>query len=63
MEGRVSWHGDPEQLAVALARWRDAGASHASVNTMGAGLRSADDHLAALAAAAGAARTVTGVSG
>ena len=30
------------------ARWRDAGATHVSVNTMGAGLASVDGHLAAL---------------
>jgi probable F420-dependent oxidoreductase len=60
MEGRVSWRGDASQLAGALERWRDAGASHASVNTMGAGLASADGHLTALASAAEAARAVAG---
>jgi probable F420-dependent oxidoreductase len=52
MEGRVSWHGDPEKLAGHAATWRDAGASHLSVNTMGAGLSTVDDHLGALEAAA-----------
>ena len=33
-------------------RWRQAGASHVSVNTMGAGLESVDQHLDALATAA-----------
>jgi hypothetical protein len=28
--------------------WRDAGASHLSINTMRAGLATADDHLEAL---------------
>ncbi|HLI39274.1 MAG TPA: LLM class F420-dependent oxidoreductase [Streptosporangiaceae bacterium] len=60
MEGRVPWRGDPEELAGALRRWAGAGATHVSVNTMGAGLRSVDDHLAALAAAAEAAKAVTG---
>jgi probable F420-dependent oxidoreductase len=52
MEGRVSWRGNPEVLAEHAATWRDAGASHISVNTMGSGLRTVDDHLGALEAAA-----------
>ena len=52
MDGRVSWHGNPEQVAEHAASWRDAGATHVSVNTMGAGLRTVDDHLRALEAAA-----------
>jgi probable F420-dependent oxidoreductase len=52
MEGRVSWRGSQEKLAEHAASWRDAGASHISVNTMGSGLRTVDDHLAALEAAA-----------
>jgi probable F420-dependent oxidoreductase len=52
MEGRVSWRGNPEELAEHAASWRGAGASHVSVNTMGAGLATVDDHLAALEAAA-----------
>ena len=50
MEGRVSW-GDrgAERVAERVAGWRQAGASHVSVNTMGAGLAAVDDHLAALA--------------
>jgi len=55
MEGRVSWgEGGAEQLADHVGRWRAAGASHVSVNTMAAGLASVEDHLAALAAAAAA---------
>jgi probable F420-dependent oxidoreductase len=50
MEGRVTWHGDPQQVADDLAQWAASGASHMSVNTMGAGLRTVDEHLAALAA-------------
>jgi probable F420-dependent oxidoreductase len=52
MEGRVSWRGSPETLAEHAATWRDARASHISVNTMGSGLRTVDDHLGALEAAA-----------
>lgn len=52
MEGQVSWRGDLDKLVDHLQRWADAGASHVSINTMGAGLRSVDDHLAVLSAAA-----------
>jgi probable F420-dependent oxidoreductase len=53
MEGRVSWgDGGAGRLVDHVARWREAGASHVSVNTMGAGLGSVDGHLAALATAA-----------
>ncbi|HEY2550172.1 MAG TPA: LLM class F420-dependent oxidoreductase [Streptosporangiaceae bacterium] len=55
MEGRVSWTaGGAEKLADHAGRWRDAGATHLSVNTMGAGFDSVDQHLAALASAAAA---------
>jgi probable F420-dependent oxidoreductase len=49
MEGRVSW-GDKtiDKLAGQVGRWRAAGASHVSVNTMGAGLATVDDHLRVL---------------
>ncbi len=50
MEGRVSWTKDGlPKLVDHVSRWRDAGATHLSVNTMGAGLGGADGHLAALA--------------
>jgi probable F420-dependent oxidoreductase len=60
MEGRVTWRADSAELANGLRSWADAGATHVSVNTMGAGLRSVEEHLSALAAAADAAKTVTG---
>jgi probable F420-dependent oxidoreductase len=53
MEGRVSW-GGADRLIDHVGRWRAAGASHVSINTMGAGLGSVDGHLAALAEAADA---------
>jgi probable F420-dependent oxidoreductase len=59
MEGRVSWRGNAEEIVDDLRAWADAGASHVSINTMGAGLTSVDDHLAALAAAAEAATALT----
>ena len=49
MEGRVSW-GDKTvgKLVEQAGRWRDSGASHLSVNTMGSGLDSVDAHLRVL---------------
>ena len=49
MEGRVSWRGDREKVANEVVKWADAGASHVSINTMGGGFETVDDHLAALA--------------
>lgn len=60
MDGRLVWRDDRESVAAELRQWQDAGATHVSVNTMGAGLKSADDHLAALAAAIETAKAVTG---
>jgi probable F420-dependent oxidoreductase len=48
-EGRVEWSTrDPEKMSLHAERWRQAGASHLSVNTMHAGCASVDDHLGAL---------------
>jgi probable F420-dependent oxidoreductase len=48
-EGRVDYATrDPERMARHAARWRDAGASHLSVNTMAAGCAGVDEHIAAL---------------
>ncbi|HUZ35015.1 MAG TPA: LLM class F420-dependent oxidoreductase [Streptosporangiaceae bacterium] len=53
MEGRVSWQPDgAARLVDHVGRWRDAGATHVSVNTMGAGLGPVGGHLAALTQAA-----------
>jgi len=53
MEGRVSWgQGGAEKLVDHVGRWRDAGATHVSVNTMGARLATPEDHLSVLATAA-----------
>ena len=52
MEGRISWdEGDIDKLVRQAGRWRDADATHLSINTMGAGLGSVEGHLAALAKA------------
>lgn len=48
MEGRVRWRGDADVTAADLQQWRAAGATHVSVNTMGAGLATVDQHLAVL---------------
>jgi probable F420-dependent oxidoreductase len=50
IEGRVSWRdGGGDKLAERAVQWRSAGATHLSINTMGAGLDGVDGHLAALA--------------
>jgi probable F420-dependent oxidoreductase len=51
MEGRVSWgrDGGVDKVLDHLERWRAAGASHVTVDTMRAGFTLVDDHLAALA--------------
>jgi probable F420-dependent oxidoreductase len=54
MEGRVSY-GDAgiPKLLDQLERWRKAGATHLSINTMGAGLGAVDGHLKVLTEIAG----------
>jgi probable F420-dependent oxidoreductase len=50
MEGRVSWTADGLERALDhLGRWREAGATHVSINTMNAGLETLDRHLEVLA--------------
>jgi probable F420-dependent oxidoreductase len=53
MEGRVNWgEGGLDTVQDHLGRWRDAGATHVSINTMRAGLRTVDDHIDTLATVA-----------
>ena len=53
MEGRVRWSdAGVEEVIEQAARWREAGATHVSINTMGAGLGSVDRHLEVLATVA-----------
>ena len=61
MEGRVSW-GDKTvaKLVEQVGRWRDAGASHVSVNTMGSGLDTVEDHVRVLGEIARALELPTG---
>lgn len=56
MEGRVSWTsaGGTDRLVHHVGRWDAAGATHVSINTMGAGLASVDDHLRVLGESASA---------
>lgn len=48
MEGRVSYRGDVDAVAGDLTAWERTGATHVSINTMGAGLTTVDEHLAVL---------------
>ncbi len=49
LEPRLHWAGnDPDTLGRTLEGWRAAGATHASLNTMGAGFTTVDEHLAAV---------------
>jgi hypothetical protein len=52
MQGRVDWRGDEQDLVERAQAWREAGATHLAVNTMGAGLSGVDAHLDALASTA-----------
>jgi probable F420-dependent oxidoreductase len=58
MEGRATWRGDPDKLAEHATTWRAVGATHLSVNTMGAGLLTVDDHLRVLETAAEVMKSV-----
>jgi probable F420-dependent oxidoreductase len=58
MEGRVSWSdAGVDKLVDQVGRWRDAGATHVSINTMNAELGSVNGHLEALATVAGALKS------
>ena len=48
MDGRVTWTGDLGAFVDGVERWRKAGATHLSVNTMRAGLGGAEGHLEVL---------------
>jgi hypothetical protein len=49
-EGRLEWASrDLDKVRDHAQRWREAGASYLSVNTMAAGCVTVDDHIAALA--------------
>ena len=49
LEPRLHWgDGDLEALGRTLEEWRAAGATHISLNTMGAGFTTAGEHLAAI---------------
>lgn len=60
MEGRISWHGDTDEVRAALRSWADAGATRVAINTMGAGLHTVDDHLTALTYTAEVADSIVG---
>jgi alkanesulfonate monooxygenase SsuD/methylene tetrahydromethanopterin reductase-like flavin-dependent oxidoreductase (luciferase family) len=51
IEGRFNYgSGQPDEWRKSLEAWRDAGASHLSFNTMGAGLATAQAHIDAIRA-------------
>ena len=53
MEGRVSWNADdPDRFVRQVERWRAAGATHLSVDTMYTGQTSVEDHIHGLEQAA-----------
>jgi probable F420-dependent oxidoreductase len=52
MEAWVKWQGSADDVIAKVDKWVEVGASHISINTMGAGLETVDDHLAALTAVA-----------
>jgi probable F420-dependent oxidoreductase len=54
MEAWVKWQGGADGVVDEVTKWGQVGASHVSINTMGAGLKTVDDHLAALTAVADA---------
>jgi probable F420-dependent oxidoreductase len=55
MDGRVTWTlAGVDKLVDDVNRWSSTGASHASINTMGAGFASVDQHLTAPAETAAA---------
>lgn len=49
MEGGVRWNRSVAKLYEQAGRWEAVGATHLTINTMGSGLASVDDHLAVLA--------------
>ncbi|HEX4009959.1 MAG TPA: LLM class F420-dependent oxidoreductase [Solirubrobacteraceae bacterium] len=56
MEGRITvGSGSSSSVDQQITAWREAGATHLSINTMGAGFSTVDEHVAALASASQAA--------
>lgn len=53
MEGRVNFTGEVAKALAHAEVWREAGATHVSINTMGAGLDTVDRHLEVLEEFAG----------
>ena len=49
MDPQVSWRGSLHDLVTEINRWRQHGASHVSITTMGAGLPDVNEHLTVLA--------------
>jgi probable F420-dependent oxidoreductase len=60
LHGRLPWTGDVDELRYGAQRWRAAGATHLSVNTLASGLPSTAAHLEALARVAAALDVAAG---
>jgi probable F420-dependent oxidoreductase len=61
IEGRITWdEGDVDKLVRQAGKWRDVRATHLTVNTMGSGLATVEDHLAVLEVAADALQPLDG---
>jgi probable F420-dependent oxidoreductase len=59
MEARVSWAPtDADRFSTEVEEWRQAGATHLSVDTMSTGQATVDDHITALQRAAGVIASV-----
>jgi len=55
MEGRITWRADDPDTGVRqVERWRDAGASHLTIDTMRTDRAGVDGHIGAITAAADA---------
>jgi len=48
LEPRLNWAGELNGFVSVAESWRTAGATHAAVDTMGAGLAGVDEHLKVL---------------
>ena len=52
LEGRITWEGDLDRVRSQLDQWRDVGATHITINTMGSKPGPIDAHLQVLATVA-----------
>jgi hypothetical protein len=60
LEPRLNWAGELNGFVALAESWRMVGATHAAVNTMGAGLTGVDEHLNVLSQIAPALTELSG---